>query len=135
MKKQKFLPVFGMVMVFALMAIQNTSCKLADQNKQEAQYQVLSPWADVDPMPLKGLVAPRVDDLSDKKIGLFVNYKRAAMPSAEAVQKQLKTRYPNAKYSIYESRDWNVNVIETKDSEKFAAWVKEQDALIATIGD
>jgi len=135
MKRFKHLSVTGVfVAAIAIVAIQNTSCKLA-QDKHDVQYQVLSPWADVDPIPLKGLATPRVNDLADKKIGLFVNYKRAAMPSAEAVQKQLKTRYPNAKYSVYESRDWNVNVIETKDSEKFAAWVKEQDALIATIGD
>jgi hypothetical protein len=96
---------------------------------------VLSPWAEVDPITLKGLTAPRVDDLAGRKIGLFVNYKRAARPSAEAVEKQLKSRYPDAEISYYESTDWNVNVIETKDRDKFAAWVKSVDALVATIGD
>jgi hypothetical protein len=107
----------------------------AAQNKTEAQYQVLSPWAEVDPIPLKGITAPRLDNLAGKKIGLFVNYKRAARPSAEAVEKQMKSRYPNAEFSYYVSTDWNVNVVETKDRDKFEAWVKSVDAIVATIGD
>jgi len=76
-----------------------------------------------------------VDDLAGKKIGLFVNYKRAAKPSAEAVEKQLKAKYPTAETSYYVSTDWNVNVIETKDKDEFTAWVRSVDAVIATIGD
>jgi hypothetical protein len=122
-------------MFLAMTVAQIPSGAQAAQNKPEARYEVLSPWAEVDPIALKGLTAPRVNDLAGKKIGLFVNYKRAAMPSAEAVEKQLKAKYPNAEVSFYHSTEWNVNVIETKDREKFAAWVKAQDALIATIGD
>ena len=134
MKKLKYLPVI-LGIFFTVIVAQNHFKDLAAQNKPEVQYQVLSPWAEVDPMPLKGLTATRVDNLAGKKIGLFVNYKRAAMPSAEAVEKQLKARYPNAEYSYYESRDWNVNVIETNEKDKFAAWVKGLDAIVATIGD
>jgi len=134
MKKLKYLPVI-IGIFFAMIIAQNHFKELAAQNNPEALYQVLSPWAEADPMPLKGLTAARVDNLAGKKIGLFVNYKRAAMPSAEAVEKQLKSRYPNAEYSFYESRDWNVNVIETKDKDKFTAWVKGLDAIVATIGD
>ena len=105
------------------------------KNKIEPQYQTLSPWAEVDPIPLKGIAAPRLDNLTGKKIGLFVNYKRAAQPSAEAVEKQMKSRYPDAEFSYYVSTDWNVNVVETKDRDKFEAWVKSVDAIIATIGD
>ena len=133
MQKLKFLAVLGILFV-AVMA-QGLSEVQAAQNKPEVQYQVLSPWAEADPIPLKGLTAPRVNDLAGRKIGLFVNYKRAAMPSAEAVEKQLKSRFPSAEFSYYESTDWNVNVIETKDREKFTAWVKGLDAIVATIGD
>jgi hypothetical protein len=133
MKRFKFLPVLGML--FAVMAAQNPSNAPAAQNKSETQYQVLSPWAEVDPIPLKGLTAPRVDDLAGRKIGMFVNYKRAARPSAEAVEKQMKSRYPDAGFSYYVSTDWNVNVIETKDKAEFEAWVKSVDVIIATIGD
>jgi hypothetical protein len=130
MKKFKFLLVSG-----ALIAVTMALGCSGTGNDQNVQYQVLSPWAEADPIPLKGLDAPRVDNLAGKKIGLFVNYKRAAMPSAEAVEKQLKARYPDAQFSFYHSTEWNVNVIETNDKEKFAAWVKGQDALVATIGD
>ena len=133
MKNFKYLAVLGVVLAFIMAQIPSRT--QAAQNKPEAQYAVLNPWAEVDPMPLKGLSAPRVNDLAGKKIGLFVNYKRAAMPTAESVEKHLKSRFPNADISFYHSRDWNVNVIETNDKEKFAAWVKEQDALVATIGD
>ena len=51
------------------------------------QYEVLSPWAEVDPVPPRGL-SPRLDTLAGKKIGLFVNTKRAAKPMAAAIAKQ-----------------------------------------------
>jgi hypothetical protein len=133
MKRLKIMPV--LVMLFAIIAAQGPSSELAAQNKQEVQYEVLSPWAEADPIPLKGLTAPRASDLAGKKIGMFVNYKRAAMPSAEAVEKQLKSRYPSAEFSYYHSTEWNVNVIETKDRDKFSEWVKSVDVLVATIGD
>ncbi len=41
------------------------------------QFEVLNPWAEVDPAPLKGL-APRLDSFSGKRIGLFRNFKEAA---------------------------------------------------------
>ena len=133
MKRVKLMSVLGVF--FAVIMAQACSGTRAAQNKSETQYQVLSPWAEVDPMPLRGLAAPRVNDLAGKKIGLFVNYKRAAMPSAEAVEKQLKSRFPDAQFSFYHSTEWNVNVVDTKDRDKFEAWVKGQDALVATIGD
>ena len=133
MNKIKFLSVLGVFL--AVILVQIPSRTQAAQNKSEGRYAVMSPWAEVDPIPLKGLTAARVNDLSGKKIGLFVNYKRAAMPSAEAVEKQLKARFPNSEFSFYHSRDWNVNVIETNDKDKFVAWVNAQDAIVATIGD
>jgi len=138
MKKLNLPLVFGLVVLVAVVvAVIAVKYHSGDQAANEAgmQYEVLSPWADVDPMPLRGLTAARVDDLAGKKIGIFANYKRAAMPSAQAVEKQLKAKYPSAVFSTYHSTDWNVNVIETKDKEKFESWVKGQDALVATIGD
>ena len=40
-------------------------------------YEVLSPWAEADPVPLSG-ISPRLEDMTGKKIGLFCNSKRAA---------------------------------------------------------
>ena len=131
---RKLMPVAALAVLIVIAAFTGCSSRTASQNGG-GQYEVISPWAEVDPMPLKGLTAPRVDGLAGKKIGVFANYKRAAMPTAESVEKHLKSRFPTSQFSFYHSTDWNVNVIETNDKEKFAAWVKEQDAIVATIGD
>jgi len=104
------------------------------QDSSDIQYEVLSPWADVDPRPLQGISA-RLDNLSGKKIGLFANYKRAAMPIARSLQEKLKTKYPDSEFSIYHSDRWNVTEIETDNSEKFKKWVQENDAVILMVGD
>jgi len=133
MKKIKLLLVPGILLVM-IMAL-NPSMELAAQSSPAGQYEVLSPWGEADPIPLRGLTAPRVDTMAGKKIGLFVNYKRAARPSGEEVEKQMKALYPDTQYSYFESRDWNADVIETKDREKFIEWIKSVDAIVATIGD
>ena len=43
-----------------------------NSSQANGQYEVLSPWADVDAVPLKG-ISPRVANLSGKKIGLLSN--------------------------------------------------------------
>jgi hypothetical protein len=100
----------------------------------ETQFVVLSPWADVDPIPLRG-ITPRIPTLAGKKIGLFVNPKRAAMPIAESIDKRLKTMYPDIQTIMFHSTEANVNEIETKNKEKFTAWAKGLDAVIAVVGD
>jgi hypothetical protein len=100
----------------------------------DTQFEVLSPWADVDPMPLRG-ISPRIQNLSGKKIGLFVNPKRAAMPIAESIERRLKTMYPDVQIIKFHSPGANVNEIETKNKEKFTAWAKGLDAAIAVVGD
>ena len=75
------------------------------------------------------------DSLSGKKIGLFANYKRAAMPIAKSLQQKLKAAYPDSEFSIYHSERWNVTEIETDNKEKFTNWVKGQDAVILMVGD
>ena len=63
---------------------------MTDKN---GSYEVLNPWADADPIPLKGLTAPRVTDRVGKKIGLFVNDKRAALPIRTVLERKLKERF------------------------------------------
>ena len=92
------------------------------------------PWAEVDPIPLKG-ISPRVDTLAGKKIGVFANYKRAGVPIAKSVQKKLKAMYPNADVSFYHSADWNVTEAETANKEKFTQWAKGVDAVVLSVGD
>lgn len=122
----------GTIAVLAVLLI--PSGMLSAQDSSDIQYEVLSPWADVDPRPLQGISA-RLDNLSGKKIGLFANYKRAAMPIARSLQEKLKTKYPDSEFSIYHSDRWNVTEIETDNSEKFKKWVQENDAVILMVGD
>ncbi len=100
----------------------------------DTQYEVLSPWANVDPIPLRG-ISPRIPTLTGKKIGLFANFKRAARPMAESIEKRLKTMYPDIQTSLFDSRLPNVNEMETQNRDKFTAWVKGIDAVIAVVGD
>jgi hypothetical protein len=101
---------------------------------QTTQYEVLSPWADADPVPFRG-ISPRIETLSGKKIGLFVNPKRAALPIAESIQRRLVDMYPDAEIIMYRSYGANVNEIETDNKEAFTSWAKSLDAAIAVVGD
>ena len=89
MSRMKFLCVLGAAGFMA--AILGPAKALFAQNKSEPQYPVLSPWAETDPIPLRGLSASRVDTLAGKKIGLFVNYKRADRHIAESIERRLKS--------------------------------------------
>jgi hypothetical protein len=124
--------------ILAILAGQDSSrAQGAASSKTKApdmQFEVLSPWADVDPTPLRG-ISPRIPTLAGKKIGLFVNPKRAAMPIAESIIRRLGTMYPDVQTIIFHDTEANVNVIETKNKEKFIAWAKGIDAAIAVVGD
>ena len=123
---------------FAVMAVRDLSMAQgagsSETKKPDIQFEVLSPWADVDPIPLRG-ISPRLQDLAGKKIGLFVNPKRAAMPIAESIDRRLKSMYPDIQTIVFHSVGANVNEIETKNKEIFTAWAKGLDAAIAVVGD
>jgi hypothetical protein len=102
---------------------------MADKN---GQYEVLSPWADADPIPLKGLTAPRVTDLAGKKIGLFVNDKRAALPIRTVVERKLKERFPTCETSWYNARG---PVLQGKIVPEYEAWLKTVDSVVLSVGD
>jgi hypothetical protein len=133
---RKFLSALS-VGILAVLAVQDSSRAQAVSAQAKApgvQFEVLSPWADVDPIPLRG-ISPRLPSLAGKKIGLFVNPKRAAMPIAESIQRRLGVMYPDVQTIIYHSVGANVNEIETKNKDKFTAWAKGLDAAIAVVGD
>jgi hypothetical protein len=123
---------------FAVMAVRDLSMAQgagsSESKKPDIQFEVLSPWADVDPIPLRG-ISPRLQGLAGKKIGLFVNPKRAAMPIAESIDRRLKAMYPDVQTIVFHSVGANVNEIETKNKEIFTAWAKGLDAAIAVVGD
>ena len=133
MRRFRSLWVPGMFVILAA-ALMAPSGLLFALDSSENQYEVLSPWADVDPRPLQG-ISPRLDNFSGKKIGLFANYKRAAMPIARSLQEKLRAKYPDSEFSIYHSDRWNVTEIETDNREKFTEWVKGNDAVILLVGD
>ncbi len=109
------------------------------------QYEVLSPWAEADSPPLKGL-SPRVDNLAGKKIGLFtLTYKHASARVNSVVEKKLKERFPTAEFSYFERSygadfdDANDHLSHGQDSQeslaKFEDWVKGVDAVVGAVGD
>jgi hypothetical protein len=100
------------------------------------QFEVLSPWAEVDPVQLRGLTAPRLTDLAGKKIGLFASSKPISKRVLTALEVQLKERYPSLETSWFVGEgSWAVLQIETKNSERYKEWVKGVDAVIAAVGD
>jgi hypothetical protein len=124
--------------IFAVVVAQDISkaqtAKNSPPKASESQYEVLSPWAEADPIPLRG-ISPRIESLAGKKIGLFANFKRAAMPIAESIEKRLGGMYSDASFSIFHSTLPNVTETETKNRNEFIAWVKSVDAVIAKVGD
>jgi len=103
------------------------------------QYEVLNPWAEVDPIALTG-ISPRLSDLTGKKIGLFCNSKRASKPILTLVEQKLRDRYPECETSWYDAWEtyhtpyW-VMQTESENKGRFEAWVKEVDAVIHATGD
>jgi hypothetical protein len=67
MRKILFIAAMG---VFAFMAIHVPSEAPFAKDASEWQYEALSPWAEVDPIPPRG-ISPRVDTLAGKKIGFM----------------------------------------------------------------
>ena len=124
--------------ILAVIAVQGTSWAQEAAGSRaktpDVKFEVLSPWADADPIPFRG-ISPRIDTLEGKKIGLFVNSKRAAMPISKSVDSKLKEMYPDIQTIVFHSTEPNVNEIETKNKEKFTEWVKGVDAVIALVGD
>jgi hypothetical protein len=132
-KRSSIMPVFRFLLVLGMSAAM-AAAQSAPKTSPEIQYAVVSPWAEVDSIPLKG-ISPRVDNLAGKKIGIFVNYKRAARPISLALENKLKAMLPSSEISFFHSPEWNVSEIETKDKDKFTAWAKGVNAVILLVGD
>ena len=129
----------SVMILFTVMAVSSCSknaevTETASVKVSADEYEVLSPWADVDPVPVRG-ISPRIDSLEGKKIGLFANFKRAAIPIVTEIEKRLKEKYPNIETSLFHSTLPNVTETETINKEKFTAWAKSVDAVIGVVGD
>ena len=102
------------------------------------RYEVLSPWAEVDPEPLRG-ITPRVADLAGRTIGLFCNSKGLARPIITIVEEKLKERFPAARFSWYtpiNANRYNVLQLESEVNRPiFEDWLKGVDTVVAAVGD
>jgi hypothetical protein len=97
------------------------------------RFEVFSPWADVDPIPIR-TTSPRLADLSGKIIGLYANSKIVALPLLAVVEEELKKRFAGLQFTRFE-RIPNVSVAETANWDKFQEWIKGVDAVILAHGD
>lgn len=97
-------------------------------------FEVLSPWAEADPIPWRG-ITERINDLSGKKIGLLVNSKRTAEPSLKVVEERLKKRFPDTSFSWFYNLKANEIAIATDKKEDFEKWLDEVDTVISSYGD
>ena len=98
-------------------------------------YDVLSPWAETDPLPLKG-ITPRLQDVRGKRIGLYANYKRAAQPIQEAVHAELASRF-GAEITLERFNQAGSNDVGSSPDEgpRFVSWLEGLDAVIVAVGD
>jgi len=96
-------------------------------------YEVMSPWADIDPVPVRG-ITPRLDSLEGKTLGFFLNSKTAAEPMSEVIEEKIKEKYPSMNFSRF-VRLPNISMAETTEKEKYIEWLKGLDAVVYTHGD
>jgi hypothetical protein len=102
--------------------------------KTENLYEVLSPWADADPIPYRA-ISPRLNELIGKKIGLFCNTKRVAEPTLKVVEDRLKKKFPSIILSWFFNTAPNEAIIEQVRKNEFENWLKGIDVVIAAYGD
>jgi len=101
---------------------------------QGAVYEVLSPWAEADPVPLRG-ISPRPGTLEGRKIGLYSNRKRAAELTLRAVERELLERYPTVQTTWYECTTVNVPEMLSEGKARFEAWVGGVDGVVLSVAD
>jgi hypothetical protein len=98
-------------------------------------FEVLSPWAEADPIPGRG-ITPRLNAIAGKKIGLLANAKRAARPILAVVERRLKERFPTAEISWYFTQfAVGPAEVDTNNKAKFEDWLRGVDAVVAAVGD
>jgi len=101
------------------------------------QFEVLSPWADVDPVPARG-IAPRLPELKNKTIGLFDNGKRAARPMLTVAERRLKEKIPGIQFKWYEPAQrmqYSTTQMESENKTAFMDWIKQIDGAVTAVGD
>jgi hypothetical protein len=72
--------IFSAMTAFTIMATLSCSGNTSTKDVSEYQYEVLSPWAEVDPVPLRG-ISPRLDSCPVKRSGFSPTSKGRPGPS------------------------------------------------------
>ena len=106
-------------------------------SRSNGQYEVLSPWAEVDPILLRG-ISIRLTDLTGKKLGFFANGKQAARPIMTVLEEKLKERLPDTEIVWYvplQRHGYSILQTESENKEVFEEWLNGVDTVIAAIGD
>jgi hypothetical protein len=113
-----------------MMPIESINRRLLAVN---GQYEVLNPWAEVDPVVPEGL-SPRLSNLSGKRIGLFYTSKITSPVIHDIVERKLNERFEGINFSRF-CRLPNCEVADTEDKQEYERWISEQDAVIYAVGD
>jgi hypothetical protein len=103
-------------------------------DKPGNEYEVLSPWAEADPMPFRG-ISPRLNGLAGKKIGLLVNTKRAAAPAMQVLKRKLTEKFPTVEFTEFANLKPNETINEHGAKDDFEDWVRGVDGVITAFGD
>jgi hypothetical protein len=112
----------------------DTVRRIIMSSNTDIAYEVLSPWADADPVPFRTINA-RINDLAGKKIGLFCNTKRVAEPTLKVIEDRLKNEYTSVTFSWFYNTAPNEAIIEQPRKDEFENWLKGVDEVIAAYGD
>ncbi|MCS7172318.1 MAG: hypothetical protein N0A24_02725 [Armatimonadetes bacterium] len=96
------------------------------------RYEVLSPVGEAE-IPEPWRIAPRLDRLEGRVVGLFENNKRAAPRILEAVERELRARVPGVRFSRF--RHPHNRELVGEEFEAFRRWVEGVDAVVGAVGD
>jgi hypothetical protein len=103
-------------------------------NNTNNKYEVLNPWAETDPISLRG-ISPRLTDLAGKKIGLLRNNKRAGEPILTVTARKLKEKFPDIEFSWYRGTAMSASHFEKDKIQEFEDWINGVDAVVAAVAD
>jgi hypothetical protein len=99
------------------------------------KYKVLSPWAQVDKSK-SAVMKPRLNDLNGKTIGLFSHFKEHSPLILKEVERQMKERFPSARFSPYQYvRDTTEIINDEQHKPSFIEWLNGVDAVVSAYGD
>ena len=88
------------------------------------QFEVLNPWAEVDPVPLKG-ISPRLSGLNNKTVGLLANDKPASSIVIGIIREQLTQKFPNVRFSSFLDDLGTLGIYEKELKAKVQEWAQE----------